>query len=128
MGKTTDLLDMAEDTNLLIVTHTYESAIRLGKEIKRCCRNILPPVGIHGLQTYLANKEIDGILIDNAEMVMRVLIAGKYEIKAMAMTGVPEVDFNEVRDINQYEDFKRARPDLTYQEFSTFKYGTKVGG
>ena len=122
MGKTTELILIAEKTQATIICRKCETA----KSVKRMALemgcNIPEPT------SYTNTKNIEGnFLIDNADWILSAFLKiPQHLIVGIAMDGVPEIDWDERQDIEQWEEFRRTRPDLTYKKFCEFKYNMKL--
>jgi len=146
MGKTTALLKFAHEEEALIICHKYSEAQRLWKIIRKNgweedeygCGGIPEPVSWESMPCSIKSKSYRAIVIDNVDLVLNGLLhqhglmttmrRGSREFPrfaGMTMSGIPEVDYDEMKDMDQWEDFRKHKPDMTYQEFVNIKY--KIG-
>jgi len=122
MGKTTELLKYAAENDLVIVTHTVDYAKQLDKQATRAGLIMRPPIAASMLMNDMKCNDVKGVVIDNVELVLSVLMHNISPIYGMTVSGVPELDYDERKDHEQFEDFKKGNPDLTWQQFCSFKY------
>ena len=123
MGKTTELIKMAERYDAVIVTHRYETAKQVGRMAEELGYCIRPPICCSTLKSDIKCGDIRNLIIDNAEIVLSEILGHGNRIIGMSISGVENKFYDAQKDHEQYEDFRRFRPDLTFQQFCTIKYG-----
>lgn len=117
MGKTTELIRMSNETGHVIVVPFQKFVERVERLAIKHDIPIKKPMTIAKLKE-CQDDTIKGVLIDNADYILRDLIgAGRYEIKAITIDGLPNEKFYDERE--SYMEYER----LTYQEFCELKYG-----
>lgn len=121
MGKTTDLIKYAAEIDATIVClneHMAKSIYRLAKDMG---------CNIHTPTPYTRLRCVSGtILIDNANMILANLLKyPEHMIGGVVLDGVPDVNYSQLKDGEQWEEFRKFNPDMTYNEFAKFKYGMK---
>ncbi len=116
MGKTRKLIQISEQTGAIIIVpdHRFVKnvqglALKLGYVIPK-------PMTFGELKEKQVKPEL-GVLIDNADYIIRSMI-GSVVIKGIALDGFAnEDDYDERRDYENREEFK----NLTYEDFCTLK-------
>ncbi len=140
-GKTTDLLKLANEHQALIITHNHYQADHLWKEMvsmgwsgrKHTCQaeydEVPKPVSWESLPCSIKSTSYRAVVIDNIDLIIKHML-NKHglimtPLVGLTVSGIPEVFYDEMRDMEQFEDFKNTNPELTYPEFCKTKYGVE---
>lgn len=125
-GKTTELIKLANAHNAIMVCLRHESAKGIDRKAKQM--GLVIPTAVSYSQENLRLIK-NPIIIDNADRILcDMLNIPHCSVVAMAMDGVPNMDYDEMRDYNQFIELSKHNKDLTYQKFIEMKYNKKFGG
>ena len=130
MGKTSKLIEIAANTDstILCVRHAHiRGLVCQAKELGYAIPRPMSVASFLNTDTPLRPKRI---LVDNAEWVLSDLLRlqGRSELTGLAMTGVNDINYDEQRDYQQWEEFRKSNKNLTFVEFVEFKYNIKQDG
>jgi len=126
-GKTTELLEYAAFYGYTILTHKHADCKRLLDLAHDMGLDIPEPISVTTYPDCACSKVFKGIIIDNADLIMKhflrdILPSCNGNLAMMTMSGVPEHEYDEHGDVEQWEEFRQYNPDLHYREFAKFKY------
>lgn len=123
--KSTDIIKYAHLYGSHILTPSHNECDRLHDESKRIGYPIERDRFISAKDVNYGNLKgihITSLVVDDVDIVLENMLEIVAKIKCISITGIPEFEYDEREDSKQYVEFSKYNPDLTFQEFSKFKY------
>lgn len=124
MGKTTELIKLAHAHKSTIVCLRHETVNVVNRKTKEMELNIPPAISYSQEKLRLIGGSI---MIDNADRILCDILKVPYcSVVAIAVDGIPNMNYDEMKDYDQFIEFSKHNKDLTYQKFIEMKYNIKV--
>lgn len=114
MGKTSDLIEYASKNDYVIVCQNHRAREHIQRLADKLGCKIRPPIyprkltdNSRAIKDSMKCIDAKGIVVDDIEWVLQEFLGMGMLIRGFTATGIPEVEFDEVRYHEEVEDRKR---------------------